>query len=264
MATAEAPASRSAERKLASSVHEEYHDPFDDWSSRDIFLSLAPFVVSYAFKLVSLRAALAWGIAWSGFLLLMRTSAYDSRRKEIWPIVDITTLISFAVLRGLMRRFDYWILKWWTIILPLTFAFVGILTLLWRRPFTAHYARFPKFDRGGHGLWHSDASFRRTADLSTLGWISAWSAMLLLSLIPVLTGNWGTYNVLEIIFDLVIPFLLLAMALVLQQVLGAWYRSTSARTATVSESGYERGAGQPAGPAAATGQGVPATYSSAA
>lgn len=50
---------------------------------RDILLSLVPFVVSYAFKLISLRAALAFGIAWSAFLLLMRTSAYDSRRKEV-------------------------------------------------------------------------------------------------------------------------------------------------------------------------------------
>lgn len=35
------------------------------------------------------------------------------------------------------------------------------LSIVWRRPFTAHYARYPKFDRGGAGVWEGDASYRR-------------------------------------------------------------------------------------------------------
>ncbi len=59
-------------------------------------------------------------------------------------MLDLTTIVTFAVCRGLMRDYTFWIVKWWPIILPLAFAFVAILTLAWRRPFTAHHGRYPK------------------------------------------------------------------------------------------------------------------------
>lgn len=256
--TTTAPTTTEEARKLAKNVNEEYHDPLDDWSSRDTLLSLVPFIVSFAFKDTALKAALSFGIAWAGFLLIMRTIAYDSRRKEIWPMLDLTTLISFAILRGLMRHYTYWIWKWWPLMLPLIFAVVAILTVLYRHPFVGHYARYPKFDRGGKGLWHGDMSFHRTCDMATLGWICAWSVTLLLALIPILTGHWSGWNVLNIIFCYVVPFVCIAIALILQQMLGARYRNQVSRaSATTVVVPDQRGAAYPSG---VVQEGAPATY----
>ncbi|KAF5837180.1 hypothetical protein DUNSADRAFT_4740 [Dunaliella salina] len=56
---------QNAANMLQKDVNEEYHDPYDDWSIRDILLSLLPFVVTYAFRDVSLRGALAFALVWS-------------------------------------------------------------------------------------------------------------------------------------------------------------------------------------------------------
>ncbi|KAL6757815.1 hypothetical protein V8C86DRAFT_2613751 [Haematococcus lacustris] len=240
------PATTQNERKLAAEVHEEYHDPLDDWSSRDVLLSLVPFIVTYAFKDTALSTAINFSIAWTAFLLIMRTVAYDSRRKHIWPVLDIIGILAFPILRGMIRISGYEIHKWWPVILPGIFAAAAIVSLAIRRPFTAHYARFPKFDRGGKGVWMGDASFRRTNDMATLGYIFAWSVMLFLSLIPILTGHWYTWHVLNIIFNYITPALLLLSALVAQQLLGTWYRSTTANQ-SVGTTGHVRGTGEASG-----------------
>jgi len=245
---------------LEKDVHKEYHDPYDDWSARDILLSLVPFVITYAFKDSALRTAVTFALAFSVYLLLIRTVWFDSKRKHVWPVLDITNVITFAVLRGLIGRYPFEIVKWWNVILPAIFALVGIISLLRRRPFTAHYARYPKFDRGGHGLWQGDSSYHRTSDLNTLGWITAWVVMLFLSLIPILTDNWIDFHVLNIIFNYVVPFVLLAFALVFHQSMGTWYRNSVARSTTTTTAGYGRGAGYPSGATAAPVAGA-TTYS---
>jgi hypothetical protein len=44
---------------------------------------MVPLIVSIAFKDVALPAALAFGIAWYGALLLFRTLPWDSKRKHV-------------------------------------------------------------------------------------------------------------------------------------------------------------------------------------
>lgn len=256
------PATAAEERKLAKEVNEEYHDPFDDWSSRDLLLALVPLIVTIAFKDTDLHVGLNFAIAFSGLLLILRTVTYDSRRKEIWPIIDLTSLITFAILRGLCRHYTYWIQKWWITMVFAIFASVAILTLLRRRPFTAHYARFPKFDRGGRGLWHGDAAFRRTADLTTLGFIGAWIVGLFLALIPNLTGNWVGWNALNVIFNYVLPFVFMLAALIFHQMMGAWYRSSASRHTTTTTTTTET-AGYPAGAQGHHHQQPGATYATA-
>jgi hypothetical protein len=56
-------------------------------------------------------------------------------------------------------------------------------------------------------VWQGDASYRRTNDLATLAWLGAWAVMVLLSLIPNLTGHWASWNALNIIFNYIVPFL---------------------------------------------------------
>lgn len=34
-------------------------------------------------------------------------TAYDSTLKVVWPMLDLTTLVSFAIVRGLMMHFAY-------------------------------------------------------------------------------------------------------------------------------------------------------------
>ncbi|KAL6756484.1 hypothetical protein V8C86DRAFT_3136488 [Haematococcus lacustris] len=238
--------SSQQERKLAAEVNEEYHDPLDDWSSRDILLSLVPSIVTFAFKDMALSTAINFSIAWAAFLLIMRTVAYDSRRKHIWPILDIVGVLAFPILRGMIHMSGYHIHKWWPVILPGIFAASAIISLAIRRPFTAHYARYPKFDRGGKGVWIGDATYRRTNDMATLAYIFAWSVMLFFSLIPILTGHWYTWHALNIIFNYITPAILLMSALIAQQVLGTWYRSTTAKVPATTTGDY-RGAGQPAG-----------------
>jgi hypothetical protein len=245
----------ATEQKLAREVNEEYHDPMDDWGNRDIFLSLVPLAVSLAFKDSALDTALNFGIAFSGFLLLLRLTMYDSREKLVWPILDATTLVSFAVLRGLMRLYDYQdaaprtlqvrnlvvslyarvqITKWWPLIILLIFTVVGIISLAWRRPFTAHYCRYPKFDRWGRGVWNGDAAWRRTNDIATLVWVCVWSIALLLTLAPIMTGHWMGYSALNVIFNYIVPLVLMAVALIVQQQLGASYRTTASRAASTA------------------------------
>lgn len=238
----------AAERKLAKDQNEEYHDPFDDWGVRDILLSLVPYIIVFAFKDVALKAAFAVAIAWAGWVLLMRLTLFHGWRKLIWPVIDIFSLITFAVLRGVSENHFEQIWRWVTVIVPAVFAVVGIISLIFRRPFTAHYARYPKFDRGGRELFHGDASFRRTADLATLGWISAWTASCLLSLIPVLLNSWYWWGALNIVFNYVLPFVFIFSALVFMQLMGSWYRATvykHTRDAVTTPAG--RGAGYPAG-----------------
>jgi len=229
------------ERKLAKAMNEEYHDPLDDWSNRDILISLVPYIVAFAFKDTSLVTAYNFGIAWSGAMLILRTVAWDSRRKTIWPMLDIMTLTTFAVLRGLMRHFLFEIRKWHPLLLPLIFVTFAILSLLIRRPFVGHYARYPKFDRGGKGVWHNDAAYRRTADLATLGWIAAWSITLLLALVPILTGGWDNWGATNIIFCYVVPFVCIAFALIFQQLMGAWYRSKASKATTTVANVHQEG-----------------------
>jgi len=250
-----APASEPA--KVSHAINEEYHFVHDDWSMRDILLSLVPFIVTFAFKDSALKTALAFAIAFQGFLLIMRSSAWDSKRKRVWPDIEITGIIAFAVLRGLMRPFPYHIHKWWNVILPLVFISMALLSLIIRRAFTGHYARYPKFDKGGHGLWERDTAFRRSTDIIAIFWVVAWSISLLLSLIPILTGHWLGYHVLNIIFNYVVPFLLMTIALVAQQAIGRHYFKTATRASetTIPATGTYA-ANYPAG--------VPPTYSTAA
>jgi len=263
------PQTAAQERKLAKEVNEEYHDPLDDWGARDILLSMVPLIVSIAFKDTALPAALAFGIAWYGALLLFRTISWDSKRKHIWPMVDIWGLITFAILRGVWSHHDYnladyGIHKWWVTLISSIFFTWALLTLLFRRPFTAHYARYPKFDRGGRGVWQGDASYRRTNDMATLAWMGAFTVMCLLALIPNLTGNWNHWNALNIIFNYIIPFLCIAGALIIQQLLGAWYRTTASNALAVGTAGAQPEARGVQHPAGAEGQPGSYTYTSTA
>lgn len=57
-----------------------------------------------------------------------------------------------------------------------------------------HYARFPKFDRGGSLLWRHTPNWRRTCDLATLGWLIAFVATACLTLVGgvgVARGAWA-------------------------------------------------------------------------
>lgn len=258
----------AADRKLAKDQNEEYHDPFDDWGVRDILLSLVPMIVVFAFKDVALKAALSFAIAWSGWILLMRVCLFHGWRKLIWPVIDIFSVIMFAILRGIVSHdgteegtdggnwyLDVW--RWITLIIPLVYAVVAIISLAVRRPFTGHYARYPKFDRGGRELFKGDSAFRRTCDLTTLGWITAWSVMLLLTLVPTLKGpgiNWYGWNRWNIVFNYCLPFIFTFSALVFTQLSGAAYSKMVARNTRNAVTGEDgRGAAFPAGAAGTPG-----------
>jgi len=262
--TTTVPTSTHEEKKLQRQVNEEYHDPYDDWSSRDILLSLVPFIVTYAFKDIALRHSLAFAITWTGFLLIMRTIAYDSRRKTVWPLIELIGILAFPILLGMTYVNYYQMIKWWNVIIPAILGFSILLSLVWRRPFTAHYARYPKFDRGGSGVWHGDALFRRASDMNSLNWFFVFFAMTFLALIAVLTGNWGGWHSLNIIFQYIVPGLLLWYGLIAHQLLGTWYRGKTTHDTMPHHHHHHTGyTSYPAGATEAMGTGAttPATYS---
>ncbi|GLI59291.1 hypothetical protein VaNZ11_001144, partial [Volvox africanus] len=182
------PEDQKESRRIAEGVNEEYHDPYDDWSSRDTLLALVPLIIAFALKDAAFRVGLIIAVAGASFLLVMRTVAWDSRYKKVWPMLELISVPLFAILLGLSYVNFYQINKWFPTIAGITFALTALLSLLWRRPFTAHYARYPKFDRGGSLLWRHTPNWRRTSDLATLGWFIAFSVITLLTLAPELTG----------------------------------------------------------------------------
>lgn len=64
------------------------------------------------------------------------------------------------------------------------------VSMVWRRPWTAHYARYPKFDRGGALLLSSRKRqkdrarlFRKVSNLQLASFASAFAVMTLFSLV---------------------------------------------------------------------------------
>lgn len=216
-------------KRMQAELNEEYHDPHDDWSSRDIVLALTPLIITYALQDAAFRPGLLLALCFSAFLLLMRTITWDSRRKKVWPVLDLTSVFLFAILYGL-SFVNYWqVSKWYPVIAPATFAFVTLLTLIWRRPWTAHYARYPKFDRGGGLLWRRDGTWRRNNDLSTIAWFTAFSAATLLALAATMTGYHTGAQALNVLFAYIAPLLFYWAALLATQILGSLYRSKTIR-----------------------------------
>ncbi|PNH11899.1 hypothetical protein TSOC_001195 [Tetrabaena socialis] len=216
-------------KRIAEGVNEEYHDPYDDWSSRDTLLAFIPLIMAFALQDGAFRVGLVIALSAAGFLLVMRTVAWDSRYKKVWPIVELISVPLFAILLGLSYVNFYQVNKWFPTIALLTFWLTFVISLAWRRPFTAHYARYPKFDRGGSLLWRHTPNWRRTSDIATAGWIVAITVVVCLTLIPELTGNHRGRNALNIIFNYIVPAIGGLAALLFQQMLGNRYRSSTVR-----------------------------------
>lgn len=216
-------------KKIAEGVNEEYHDPYDDWSSRDTLLALIPTIMAFALQDGAFRVGLIIAVVASAFLLVMRTVAWDSRYKKVWPMLELISLPLYAILLGLSFVNFYQINKWFPTIAGITLAFMTLLSLLWRRPWTAHYARYPKFDRGGSLLWRHTPDWRQTSDLATGGWFGVFVAATCLTLIPQLTGHHRGSHALNIIFNYIFPALAALAALIHQQMLGNRYRNRTVR-----------------------------------
>lgn len=216
-------------KRISEGVNEEYHDPYDDWSCRDLVLAIMPFVITYALQDAAFRTGLVIALALTGFLLIMRMLFWDSRRKKIWPVLELIQLPLYGILLGLSYVNYYQVNKWYNIIAPLTLVIAFIISLAIRRPFTAHYARYPKFDRGGTTLFQANNQWRKTSDIATTCWIIAFSVMLLLSLAPILTGHHYHRHALNIIFNYVVPFVLILAALLATLQLGHSYRKKTVR-----------------------------------
>ncbi|KXZ51515.1 hypothetical protein GPECTOR_12g478 [Gonium pectorale] len=251
-------------KRIADGVNEEYHDPYDDWSSRDTLLALVPAIMVFALQDAAFRVGLIIAVAGSFFLLVMRTVAWDSRYKKVWPMIELISVPLFAILLGLSYVNLYQINKWFPTITGITFALTALLSIAWRRPFTAHYARFPKFDRGGSLLWRHTPAWRRSSDLATLGWFIAFTCLTCLTLIPQLTGHHSGSHVLNILFNYIFPAGFVLFGLIHQQILGNNYRNTTVRNLdryfgrihlhNVPGAATMRGEETyPAGPGAATG-----------
>ncbi len=50
--------------------------------------------------------------------------------------------------------------KWVPVIVPLAYVLVVLHVLVWRRPFSAYHARYPKTDKSGRGIFKRDSNFR--------------------------------------------------------------------------------------------------------
>ncbi|GLC37273.1 hypothetical protein PLESTM_000563200 [Pleodorina starrii] len=255
-------------KRIAEGVNEEYHDPYDDWSSRDTLLALVPVIMAFALQDAAFRVGLIIAVAGASFLLVMRTVAWDSRYKKVWPMLELISVPLFAILLGLSFVNLKQVNKWFPTITGITLAFTALvgrradpwvtggqtigsvdrdglwscaasfggaaksrdqLSLMWRRPFTAHYARYPKFDRGGSLLWRHTPTWRRTSDVATLGWFTAFTVWMLLTLAPQLTGHHAGSHALNVIFNYITPAVFSLAALIYQQMLGNHYRKSTVR-----------------------------------
>ncbi|KAG2490474.1 hypothetical protein HYH03_011103 [Edaphochlamys debaryana] len=216
-------------KRITEGVNEEYHDPYDDWSSRDTLLALMPAIIVFCLQDSAFRVGLIMATALSFFLLVMRTVAWDSRYKKVWPMLELMQLPLFAILLGLSYVNYYQVNKWFPTITAITLFAMSVLTLLWRRAWTAHYARYPKFDRGGSLLWRHTPTWRRTSDMATAFWAVCFAVIAALSLLPqLLAGHFGA-NALNIIFNYIVPAVLVLAGLIHQQMLGGHYRNKTVR-----------------------------------
>ncbi|PNW70622.1 hypothetical protein CHLRE_17g727500v5 [Chlamydomonas reinhardtii] len=216
-------------KRIAEGVNEEYHDPLDDWSSRDTLLGLIPLIMAFALQDGNFKVGLIIALAAAGFLLVMRTMAWDSRYKKVWPMLELISIPLFAILLGLSYVNNYQVNKWFPTIAAITFALMTFLSIAWRRPWVGHYARFPKFDRGGSLLWRHTPNWRRTCDLATLGWLIAFVATACLTLVPQITGGHRGRNSKNIIFNYLFPAGFALAGLIHQQMLGNHYRKSTVR-----------------------------------
>ncbi|EFJ51626.1 hypothetical protein VOLCADRAFT_103262, partial [Volvox carteri f. nagariensis] len=153
---------------------------------------------------------------------------------QIWPILELISVPMFAILLGLSYVNLYQINKWFPTIVGITLAFTALVGRWVGEPAVApplhrHYARYPKFDRGGSLLWRHTPSWRRTSDLAALGWFSAFTVITLLTLAPELTGHHRGSNALNVIFNYISPAVFVLAALIYQQTLGDHYRRSTVR-----------------------------------
>lgn len=202
--------------------------PHDQWSARDLLLSFMPLIIALAFKDASLRGGILVALIISVYLFFKRTAMWGSWRKHTWPTIDLTNVVLFAVLLGVCWKYRYWIQRWLPTIIGSVYAVVALLTLLWRRPFTGHYARYDHHDEGGHNLFDSDTRWRLTNDISTASWFAIFAIICLLSLPPNITGHWRGFHALNIIFNYIVPFVLIAGGLLLTELLGIRFHSNHA------------------------------------
>lgn len=213
--------------------HQLHNNPHDEWSSRDLLLSIIPYIIALAFKDAALNAGLIVASAISLYVLCKRFSFWGGYGKGVWPVIDITNVILFVILLGTSWKYREYVHKWIVVIASAALAFVAFLSLVRRRPFTAHYARYSPHDMHGLALWKSDLSWRMHNDLSTGAWVWAWTCAAVLALAPSLTGRWDGFTALNIIFNYIVPFLLVATALMITQLMGRRYSSNAVSSAGV-------------------------------
>ncbi|MEW5302233.1 MAG: hypothetical protein WDW36_005035 [Sanguina aurantia] len=223
-AETELPASTTNQTKRMAADTPRHHNPHDSWSSKDLLLAFVPVMIAYAFRDAALRAGLIVALAFSVYMLAKRFLSWGAASKHAWPYVDVTNVILFTILLGIAWPYYYTIYQWLPIILPAVYASVFGISLITRRPVTAHYANYALDDNQGAELNANDASWRFTADMTTLVFLCALSAACVLSLVPTLTGHWYGFHALNIVFNYIVPLLLLATSLITVQGLGFMYR----------------------------------------
>lgn len=177
----------------------------------------APFLVGLMLKDVALRPGLIAATAGAAASLALTLSLKFFRKRRVWPhLVDPCGLVSFAVLLGVSYYDRDTLHRWLPVAASGAFSAVSLVAVLCRWPFSMHPGKESVLPTISEQMPDSP---NLAPDVSVMLENCVWFVALLgicgCTLVPAITDHTHGWNVLNIVFNFVLPPVLLGVALLI-------------------------------------------------
>lgn len=196
-------------------------------------VEFAPLLEALLLKDVALRPGLIAATATAiGNLLLTLLLKWNNRRLR-WPyLIDAWGIVTFGTLLGMTWYHRNDVHKWLPVASSGSLALIALLALIISHPFTVHPGAERVFPAIADMPEIPDLAPQVSTILENSVWLVTLSAICGITLVPPLTNNTHGYSLVNLLFNFILPPVLLALAMLLlmtQRWCAMWlsHRSTS-------------------------------------